>query len=308
MQFPFPVSRIPFPLPELSNLYTMGKVRIVTDSNAYLPPEVAAHYKIEVIPHRIKIGGAFYEEDATFNADELFGKLHDAQAMGLNPLPEVLPADLNTILDIYQSTDKAAEQIISIHMSSQLSPMWQQARRAADLLKGRYTIRVIDSLSTSYGLGLLVEKAAQAAERGATINEIARIVNGAVPHLYVAIFSESLSYLERSAHLGSSQSLLGTMLGIKAMLMIEEGKLISLEKVQTRDEVVEKLYEFVAEFAHVDRVGVLHHAYPEPQQTLTARLCEALPYAQVHTVSYPPSLAVHLGPNTVGVVVYEGTL
>jgi len=167
---------------------------------------------------------------------------------------------------------------------------------------------VIDSMSTSFGLGLLVEKAARAAAQGANINDIARIVNGAVPHLYVAMFSESLNYLERSAHLGPSQSLLGTMLGIKAMLMIEEGKLISLEKVQTREEVVEKLYEFVAEFAHIDRVGVLHHAYEEPQATLIAQLKDALPHAQVQAVSYPPSLAVHLGPNMVGVVVYEGTL
>ena len=286
----------------------MGKVRIVTDSNAYLAPELVANYKIEVIPHRIKIGGAFYEEGGSFTSDELFHKLRDAKSLGGNNLPEVLPADLNVILDTYQTTDKEAEQIISIHMSSQLSPVWQQARRAAELLKGRYTIRVIDSMSTSFGLGLLVEKAARAAAQGANINDIARIVNGAVPHLYVAMFSESLNYLERSAHLGPSQSLLGTMLGIKAMLMIEEGKLISLEKVQTREEVVEKLYEFVAEFAHVDRVGVLHHAYEEPQATLIAQLKDALPHAQVQAVSYPPSLAVHLGPNMVGVVVYEGTL
>ena len=89
-----------------------------------------ANHKIEVIPHRIKIGSAFYEEGGNFTADDLFRKLRDARAMGGNPLPDVLPADLNIILDTYQTTDKEAEQIISIHMSSQLSPMWQQARRA----------------------------------------------------------------------------------------------------------------------------------------------------------------------------------
>jgi len=52
----------------------------------------------------------------------------------------------------------------------------------------------------------------------------------------------------------------------------------------------------------------LHHAYEEPQATLIAQLKDALPHAQVQAVSYPPSLAVHLGPNMVGVVVYEGTL
>ena len=69
-------------------------------------------------------------------------------------------------------------------MSSHLSPMWAQARKAAEMLKGRYTIRVLDSQTTSYGLGLLVQMAAQAADAGANVNDIARIVNGAVPHLY----------------------------------------------------------------------------------------------------------------------------
>ena len=152
--------------------------------------------------------------------------------------------------------------------------MWQQARRAAEMLKGRYTIRVIDSLSTSYGMGLLVEEAARAAAAGESINEIARIVNGAVPHLYVTAFSESLNYLEYSAGLNPSQSLLGTMLGIKPMIMIEDGRLVPLEKVQTHEEVVDKLIEFVVEFAHVESIGVVQHAYDEPHALFRERLSE----------------------------------
>ena len=286
----------------------MGKVRIVTDSNAYLAPDMLERYRIEVIPHRIRIGASLYEEDKDLSADKLFVKLQEAQTMGINRLPDVHAADLNTILDCYQRVGRESEQIVSIHMSSELSPMWQQARQAAEMLKGRYSIRVIDSLSTSYGLGLLVEQAAFAAEDGSGINEIARITNGSIPHLYVAMFAESLNFLERSARLGSSQSLLGTMLGIKAMLMMEEGRLIPLEKVQTREEVVEKLYEFVVEFAHVEKVGLVQHAYEPAQNTLTERLAEALPDVKVERLTFPPSLAAYLGPHMIGVVVYEGTL
>jgi DegV family protein with EDD domain len=284
----------------------MGKVRIVTDSNAFLTPELLAKYPIEVIPHRIKIGPALYEEDSDFTAEKLFAKLQEAQAAGVNRLPDVHAADINVILDTYRRLGRQSEQIVSIHMSSELSPMWQQARRAAEMLKGRYSIRVIDSLSTSYGLGLLVEQAAIAAEQGASLSEIARITNGAVPHLYVALFAESLNFLERSARLGPSQSVLGAMLGIKAMLMMEDGKLVPLEKVQTRDEVVEKLAEFVVEFANVERVGIMQHAYEQPQAALTARLADILPHVQVEKLSVPPSLAAYLGPNMIGVVVYEG--
>lgn len=283
----------------------MGKVRIVTDTNAFISQQILAAHPIEIIPHRIKIGSSVYEEDSEFSADQMFQKLNTAQAMSGDVLPEVLGADINTVLDAYQTPGSEAEHIISIHMSSRLSPMYNVARRAAEMLKGRYNIRVIDSQSASFGLGQLVEKASIAAAKGASIHDIARIVNGTVPHLYVAMFSESLNYLEHSAQLSASQSVLGTMLGIKAMLMMEEGKLATLEKVQTRDEVVDKLFEFVAEFAKVQSLGVLQHNYEKPQTALIERLREAMPKTPVYGLTYPPSLAAYLGPNMIGVIVYE---
>ena len=285
----------------------MDKVRIVTDSNAYLSPETQATYPIDVIPHRIRVGGSFYEENEDFTADDLFRKYQESQVNGAGKQPMVQAADINTILDVYQQHGRESEQIVSIHMSSELSPMWAQARRAAEMLKGRYTIRVIDSMSTSFGMGLLVEQAAKAAAAGANVNEIARIVNGAVPHLYVTIFAESLNFLQHSAGLGPSQSLLGTMLGIKPMLMIEDGRLVPLEKVQTREEVVEKLHEFVVEFATIESVGILQHGYGDAAAMLTERLGETVPDLSVQTVNYPPSLAAYLGPSMIGVMVYEGT-
>lgn len=283
----------------------MTNVRIITDSNAYLPAEFLEQHAVEVIPHRLKIGGSFFEEDADFPVDEFFEKVADARRANPHVAPEVQAPSVNVFLDQFQNG--GTEQIVAIHMSSQLSPMWEQARKAAEMLKGRYSIRVIDSQTASYGLGLLVRMAAEAAARGASINDIARIVNGAVPHMYVTIFTESLSYLERSARLSASQSLLGSMLGIKAMLMMEDGWLVTQEKVQTRDEVVEKLREFVSEFASIREIGVFHQGYDSVRSDLIARLRETLPKAPIHKVDYPPSLAAYIGPNTVGVVVYEGT-
>jgi len=284
----------------------MGKVRIVTDSNAFLPPGMQEQYGIKVVPHRVKVGGTFHDEDSNFSSDELFALYQQSMSVGIERLPEIEPADINTMLDVYQELGKETEQIVSIHMSGELSGMWQQARRAAEMLKGRYSIRVIDSKSTSFGLGLLVRKAVQAAEEGADINDVARMINGVVPHLYFTVFAESLNYLERSAQLGPSQSLLGTMLGIKAMLMMEDGRLVPLEKVQTRDEVVDKLHEFVVEFADVEAVGVLQHHYDKSFSHLVERLTDSLPGVAIEQVNYPPSLAAYLGPNAVGVIVNEG--
>ena len=146
------------------------------------------------------------------------------------------------------------------------------------------------------------------AEEGVSVSEIAHFVNGAIPHLYVTSLSESLDYLERSAQISPSQSILGAMLGIKAMIIMEEGQLMALEKVQTHEEVVDKLYEFISEFAGLEEIGIFQHQYEDVQETLIERLKEDTRIASIplHRLPYAPSLAAYLGPNTMGVVVYEG--
>lgn len=284
----------------------MGTVRIITDSNAALSAEVVEAYSIEVIPHVLRVGRERYDETPDFSAEQFFQVLRENQVGARAVLPEVEAPSINRVLDCYQKVGQQTDQVVAIHMSSQISPMWAQSRKAAEMMMGRYGIRVIDSLTTSMGLAVLVEMAAKAAHNGAELMEVARLINGAVPHLYVTFFSETLHYLERSAKLGSAQSVLGTMLGIKAMITMEDGRLIPLEKVQSREEVVEKLYNFTAEFSSLEEVGVVQHRYEQTQADFVARMKEGLPRVPVRILRYPPSLAAHLGPNVMGVVAYEG--
>lgn len=285
----------------------MSKTRLLTDSNAYLSSDLLQSYDIEVVPHHIRLGEHCFMESIDWDVEEFFDLLNTAQRGGFNGLPSLQAPEINTFLKHYQHASKSGGEIVAIHMSSHLSPMWNQSRRTAELLRGRYTIRVLDSLSTSVGLGILVERAARAAQEGADVHEIARLVNGAAPHLYFTCFTESLGYLEHSANLGTSQSMLGSMLGIKAMLSMEEGELIPVEKVQTREEVVDKLYDYIVEFSHIEQVGIVQHRYDSAEAELMERLNESMPDLQLSSLPYPPTLAAHLGPNAIGVIVYEGT-
>ena len=284
----------------------MNKVRIVTDSDASIPQHILEMYPIEIIPQVLRVGRERYEDTNGFSAYRLFQLVHENQPGGRTLLPDIEAPDVNHILDIYQRLGQDAEEIIAIHMSSTLSPMWSQSHKAAEMMMGRYRIRVIDSQTTAMGLGMLVELAAKAAADGANLYEIARLVNGAIPHIYVNFFAETLYYLERSAHLGAAQSVLGMMLGIKAMINMEDGQLIPLEKVQTREDVVEKLYDYTAEFAQNERIGLVQHRYEQTQEQLLKRFKEGLPHIPTDIWRYPPSLAAHLGPNVIGVIVYEG--
>jgi DegV family protein with EDD domain len=153
---------------------------------------------------------------------------------------------------------------------------------------------------------MLVTAAAQAAESGANVDEVVRLVRGMIPRIYIAFFSDTLEYLERGGRIRKAQAILGGMLNIKPLLILEDGDIVALEKVRTRAKAVEKLVEFIIEFTHIERMVILHSTTPDDVNLLIEQLNLALPNLEMRVELYGPSLGTHLGPGALGVVVYEG--
>jgi DegV family protein with EDD domain len=166
----------------------------------------------------------------------------------------------------------------------------------------------VDSLTTSLGLGILARAAAKAADQGRHLDEIVRLLRGMIPHIYIVFFVETLDYLERGGYIGRAQAMLGSMLGIKPLLIIEDGKIVPLEKVRTRLRAIDKLFEFVVEFSHIEQMAILQKSPVATEETLLLieRLEMVLPEMEFPIITYGPVLATHVGPNTMGVIVYEG--
>ncbi|HIC89216.1 MAG TPA: DegV family protein, partial [Anaerolineae bacterium] len=255
-----------------------------------------------VVPLDIHLGGQVYREGVDLTPERYFHELEQAQGF-----PTVSAPPPETFTALYARLGRDGGDILSIHSSQRLNGAFQTARMAANALLGRYRIAVVDSQCASLGLGYLVEAAARAAAKGMEVDEIIRLVRGMILHVYVVFFVEALDYLERDKRIGRSQALLGAMLGIKPFLTLEDGDLIPLEKVRSREETVDKLFDFIAEFAHLERMTVMQHGFVEETRMLLERLELAYPDRQFPVRAYNPSLAVHLGPSAMGVVVYEGT-
>jgi DegV family protein with EDD domain len=168
----------------------------------------------------------------------------------------------------------------------------------------------MDSMSISWGLGMLVRSAAQEAAAGRSLDEIVRLVRGMLPHIYFFFFVEQLDFLERGRRISPAQALLGTMLRIKPLLLVEDGDIVPLEKVRTREAAIEKLADFVAEFASIQQVVILKSPVESKIGGLVGELhtylSSALPGHRFEVIEYDPVLASHLGPEALGVVVYEG--
>ncbi len=279
----------------------MSQVKIVTDSSSDLAPEVAAGLGITVLPINIHFGNKTYRDGVDLNADEFFERLARNSVF-----PTTTPPALSLFEDTFGDLMKQTDQIVAIHLSSKLSQTWARAQRAASPLLGRAKIHVIDSQLVSVGLGMLVTSAAQAAENGANVDEVVRLVRGMIPRIYIAFFSETLEFLERGGRIRKAQAILGGMLNIKPLLILEDGDIVALEKVRTRAKAVEKLVEFIVEFTHIERMVILHSTTPDDVNLLIEQINLALPNLDMKVELYGPALGTHLGPGALGVVVYEG--
>jgi DegV family protein with EDD domain len=277
-------------------------VKVVTDSTAYLEPRVAEELGISIVPLNIHFGDEILRDGIDITTAEFFRRLDRSPEM-----PTSSPPSRSVFEKVYNELSKTTDEIFSIHISGKLSQTCAVANAAAAPFLGRCSIAVVDSLTTSLGLGILATAAAKAAAQGRSLDEIVRLLRGMIPHIYVVFLVETLGYLERG---GRAQAILGSMLGIKPLLIMEDGEIVPLEKVRTRSRAIDKLFEFVVEFPHIEQMAILQKSPVATEETLLLieRLEMVLPEMEFPIITYGPVLATHVGPNTMGVIVYEGMM
>jgi DegV family protein with EDD domain len=283
----------------------MANVRIITDVTAHLEPDVIEQYKITVLPVEIRFGDEVHVIGPGDDGRELFAHMAEGAAQ-----PTSATIRASVFHKAFTELCRQTEQILVVVTSSQLSGAVDQARLASRAFLGRCRIVVLDSMSASWGLGLMVKAAARAASRDLPLDEVVRLVRGILPHIYLVFLVERLDYLERGGRLGAAQALLGTMLRIKPLLLMEDGDIVSLEKVRTREAAVEKLVDFVTEFATIEQVVILKSPLESQFDglipELKEQLAQALPRQRFEMIDYDPVLGIHLGPEALGIIVYEG--
>lgn len=281
----------------------MAKVRIVTDSGAYLPDPVSiTRYKIEVVPMTVQVGKRTYPERIN-QTDETFFR---HQAQNRNEVA-VRPPTLNQMHEVFNRLGQYTDSVVCIHTSRALHDVVEVAERASRSFMGRQRIIIIDSLTTSIGLGLIVEAAAKAASDGASQTEVVKIVRSMIPRIYALFLSDSLKYLEDWGRLGPAQTLLGTMLGLRPISTMEDGELIPIEKTRNYSFAVDKFYDFIIEFSRIKQLYIVQNDFNAEAAQLLERLEATYPNRDFPVIGYTPSLAVHIGPRALGIMVYEGT-
>jgi DegV family protein with EDD domain len=208
---------------------------------------------------------------------------------------------------VYRHLARSFDAIVSIHASRELFPSWQNARAAAQQLAGRCEVTVIDSQTLCAAQGMLVHLAARIVQQEDNLDNVIRIVRGAVDRVYSVYYVESLDYLLHNRIMSISHTILGTILGIKPFLTVEDGRLVPIEKVRTRPQAVDQLVEFLVEFTDIEEIAILQHKPHMSDQTRMLQDRLSLEYPGLHFpyITYSASLAALIGADATGLAVLE---
>jgi DegV family protein with EDD domain len=270
-------------------------IRIVTDSTCDLPPETIKAYGIGVVPLYINIGNQGYLDGIDISREEFYTNLPNYPEHPTTAVPS-----LQKFHAIYNAlAEEGASEILSIHVSKELSAILDVAQSAAHETKTAL-VKVFDSRQLSLGTGFLVETAARMASAGSSIQDILAAINDQIKRSYVFAALDTLEFLKRSGRMNSFMSSLGSLLQIKPILTMYDGKPDS-EKVRTRGRAMQRLVEMLEAVGRLERIAIVHtHALEERVAELREQAASLLPRGNLLEVDITPVIGAHLGPGTVG--------
>jgi DegV family protein with EDD domain len=270
--------------------------KIVTDSSADLPPDLARRWDITVIPCNIVVDDVSYKDGVDLSPDEFYRHL------GASPrLPTTAQPSMADFQEVYQSLLTQGHHIVSIHVSGKLSGTLNSAERARASLGNSVSIEIIDSQLASIGLGLAVLAAAQLAQGGVTYREVAEQVRRDLPQTHAFFLLDTLEYLQKGGRIGKAQAFVGSMLSVKPILKIIDGEAHGLERPRNRQRALLRLVELVRGLSPVRQLGVIYSTEPDQADELRQKLADLLPEDQIVTSRFGPVVGTYLGPKALGV-------
>ncbi len=278
-------------------------VAVVTDSTAYLPFEIAARYGIRVVPLHVIVGGQSFEEGRDISPGEVADALRE-----FTPVSTSRPTPAAFQRVYAEAIDAGADEIVSIHLSGQLSATIESARLAAQ--DAAVPVHVVDSGALGMTMGFAVLAAAAAADDGAGAAEIAEAVRAGVETATTIFYVGTLEHLRRGGRIGRASALLGSALSIKPLLTLTDGLIEPLEKVRTEAKALQRMEDLA--FAAVESmdasdgvdVAVQHLDAGPRAERLAERLAERIPSARcILLVELGAVVGAHVGPGMLGLTV-----
>lgn len=280
-----------------------SSIVVVTDSTASLPDEVAAARGIIVVPLQVVIGAEAFDEgseDAT--PERVAAALREFVPISTSRPPPAL------FLDVYERAALAgAKQIVSIHLSADMSGTFESAQLAARDAPVR--VVCVDARQVGVATGYAALAAADAIGEGRSVEDAAEAARRRAAACSSLFYVDTLEYLRRGGRIGAAAAMFGGALAVKPLLQIEDGRVASLEKVRTEAKALARLEDLAVKAGQGRQVDVCvaHLANPERAGKLAVNLAERLDDElggrDVWCGELGAVLAAHVGPGMIAACV-----
>lgn len=276
-------------------------IAIVTDSTAYLPPDVRERLDIPVIPLNVLWGEEVLKDGVDIDPPTFYRRLQTAKIMPTTSQPSA-----GEFVEFFRrvAEEKGTDTIVGAYISSQLSGTIASAEAAKELLSD-LRIEVIDSRSTSMGLGFQVMAAAEVARAGGSVEDVIAATARVREHMHILFMVDTLEFLHRGGRIGGGKRFLGTALQIKPILGLD-GVIEGVEQVRTKKKAMARMLEILRERAGtspVFRAAVVHANAPEDAQALAEDVRAQLRPEELYLAEVSPVIGTHTGPGTLGICI-----
>jgi fatty acid kinase fatty acid binding subunit len=271
----------------------MPGISVVTDGACDLPPEMANERDISVVPLTIRFGSEEYRELST---EQFWARVASDQTMPETSAPSP-GAFQRAFLD---AADKRASGVICVNLSSKLSATYEAAVTAARTVADRIAVQVVDSLSASMGLGLMVMAAADLARAGRTLEDIASELSDMRERTRLFAVIGSLEFLKRGGRIGGAQAFFGSLLSIKPIVQLRGGVVEAESRQRSRRRALEYLASKALMAGRLERLAMASGSASDSDQ-LKVLLDSADCAHELVVSNLGPVIGAHAGPNTIGV-------
>lgn len=274
----------------------MSKIKIITDSTAYIRKKYIDEENIDVVSLNYLFGDESGKEGLPGEFDHFFKKLETT-----NLFPTTSQPSAGEFLDCFNKALETNDEIIAILLSSKISGTYNSAVLAKSMLEDK-KITIIDSQNAASSLRFLVEDAVRMVKDGKTSKEIEDHINDLKMKMHIYVTTESLEYLSRGGRLSSIQSTIGNLLSIKPIIELKNGQLELLEKLRGKNKAIKAIIDKVPD--DVQKIGICNVSNEEEAEKLQTTLKEKFPDAIITVDELGPVIGAHLGPKSIGICFY----
>ena len=269
-------------------------VRIVTDSAADLPLDVANQLHISVVPATVQFGQESFRDRVDLSTDEFYRRLARSQS-----LPTTAAPPPGFFADEYQRLTEAGHDVVSVHVGAGLSSIINSARIAAAEFGER--VCLIDSTNLSLAVGWVALEAARAAQRGQTLAEVVAAAQSAVPRVRLWAALDTLEYAYKGGRVSAPAAWLGSLLHVKPIVDFRDSAVQVTDRIRSMRNALTRLLEILQTAGPAQEVAVLHATAPELGGEVQRRVRALYPNLEVSLVETGPAVGVHCGPGVVGI-------